>query len=144
MKRTTQPPFRVRAVIVTLLILPLLPVLAQRTGEGVAEPSVRPDFAAVIDATARRTGDTTWTISATVVHNDEGWDHYADAWEVRDAATDELLGTRELLHPHVTEMPFTRSLSGVTIPPATTTLRIRARCNVHGYGGDEFVLDLDR
>lgn len=64
----------------------------------------------VVDGSATQTGDA-WRFSATVRHADEGWDHYADAWRVVTEAG-EVLGTRELFHPHVNEQPFTRSLSG--------------------------------
>lgn len=78
----------------------------------------------------------------TVRHDDEGWDHYADAWEVVDPATLEVLGTRELLHPHVNEQPFTRSLGGVVVPDGVRHVVVRARCNVHGFGGREIRVDL--
>ena len=72
------------------------------------------------------------TVSVTLSHPDTGWDHYADGWEVLDAAGNSL-GIRELLHPHVDEQPFTRSLSGVSIPARATAIYIRARCNVDGW-----------
>ncbi|MBV7296486.1 hypothetical protein [Enterovibrio paralichthyis] len=87
----------------------------------------------VVDATATPTGDT-WQFSATVQHADEGWDHYADAWRVVSAEGD-VLGTRVLLHPHVNEQPFTRSLSGVVIPDGVEVVFIEAKDNVHGWGG---------
>ena len=68
----------------------------------------------------------------TLLHPDTGWDHYADAWEVLDSAGNSL-GLRALLHPHVTEQPFTRSLSGVQIPEGVTSVFVRARCNVDGW-----------
>lgn len=70
--------------------------------------------------------------SVTLSHPDTGWDHYADGWEVLDADGNSL-GLRELLHPHVAEQPFTRSLSGVQIPEGTTSVYVRARCNVDGW-----------
>lgn len=36
-----------------------------------------------------------------------------------------VLGDRSLLHPHVNEMPFTRSLSRVTIPEDVEAVRVR-------------------
>ena len=56
-----------------------------------------------------------WSFSVTVQHADEGWDHYADRWEVL-TPDGELLATRVLAHPHVGEQPFTRGLSGVAVP----------------------------
>jgi hypothetical protein len=76
-----------------------------------------------------------------VRHGDEGWDHYANAWQVLgpDGA---VLGERVLLHPHETEQPFTRSLSGVAIPAGIKTVVIRARDSVHDFGGKEMSVDL--
>ncbi len=75
--------------------------------------------------------------SVTLSHPDTGWDHYADGWEVLDADGNSL-GIRELLHPHVTEQPFTRSLSGVKVPEGATVVYVRARCNVDGWSDDLF------
>ena len=58
----------------------------------------------------------TCTFSVTLEHADEGWSHYADQWEVL-SLDGNLLGKRVLHHPHENEQPFTRSLSGVAIPP---------------------------
>ncbi|EBA13231.1 hypothetical protein [Roseobacter sp. CCS2] len=80
--------------------------------------------------------------SVTLSHPDTGWDHYADGWEVLDADGNSL-GIRELLHPHVTEQPFTRSLSGVAIPEGATVVYVRARCNVDGWSDDLFEVVLD-
>lgn len=80
--------------------------------------------------------------SVTLSHPDTGWDHYADGWEVLDADGNSL-GVRELLHPHVTEQPFTRSLSGVIVPDGATVVYVRARCNVDGWSDDLFEVVLN-
>jgi len=80
-------------------------------------------------------------ISVTLSHPDTGWDHYADGWEVLDAGGNSL-GVRELLHPHVNEQPFTRSLSGVVIPQAATSIYVRVRCNVDGWSDELFEVNL--
>ncbi|MDJ0630878.1 MAG: hypothetical protein QNJ44_21655 [Rhodobacter sp.] len=98
------------------------------------------DHPVVEDATARQTG-TTWTISVTLSHPDTGWDHYADGWEVL-APNGTRLGFRELLHPHVNEQPFTRSLSGVTIPDGLTEVLIRPRCNVDDWSVQSYAITL--
>lgn len=77
------------------------------------------------------------TVTVTLSHPDTGWDHYADGWEVLDGDGNRL-GFRELLHPHVTEQPFTRSLSGVTIPDGATSVFVRSRCNVDGWSDELF------
>ena len=74
-----------------------------------------------------------FTFSVTVAHGDTGWEHYADAFTVH-APDGTLLGTRTLFHPHVEEQPFTRSLSGVTVPAGISTVRVRAHDSVHGPG----------
>jgi len=82
------------------------------------------------------------SFSVTLSHPDSGWDHYADGWEVLDAEGNSL-GIRELLHPHVTEQPFTRSLSGVQIPVGAQVVYVRARCNVDGWSDALFEVRLD-
>jgi hypothetical protein len=88
----------------------------------------------VVAVSVRATGPGTYHFSVTVRHADEGWDHYADRWEVLtpDGA---LLGTRTLYHPHVDEQPFTRELPGVSIPDDMTTVVVRAHSSVHGFSG---------
>jgi hypothetical protein len=82
-----------------------------------------------IDATPAASG---WTFSVTLEHGDTGWEDYADGWRV-EAPDGTILGERPLAHPHVTEQPFTRSVSGVAIPGDLTEVVIRARTNVEGW-----------
>lgn len=97
----------------------------------------------IVDARARPDGDGSYRFDVTLRHTDSGWDHYADKWEV--IGTDRrILGERVLLHPHVNEQPFTRSLGGVTIPAAIRQVQIRAHDNVHGYADGEFTVELSR
>lgn len=95
----------------------------------------------VVDVRATREAAGTWHFGVTVRHADEGWNHYADAWEVR-TADGKLLATRTLLHPHETEQPFTRSQSGIAIPDGVTQVTVRAHDLVDGWGGREVVVDL--
>jgi len=81
--------------------------------------------------------------SVTVRHADEGWDHYADMWEVLDP-DGEVIAVRKLLHPHEDEQPFTRSLAGVQIPDGVDEVTIRAHDSVHGYGGKELVVRIPK
>lgn len=86
----------------------------------------------VVEVTeADRSGDT-WRFSVTLSHPDTGWEHYADGWRV-ELEDGTVLATRELLHPHVTEQPFTRTQGGVAIPEGTATVHIRAKCSVDGW-----------
>ena len=97
----------------------------------------------VVAAEAVQEGDGTWRFRVTVAHADEGWDHYADRWEVV-APDGRVLGTRVLLHPHENEQPFTRSLGGVVIPEDIDRVTIRAHDSVHGNGGAELTVVLPR
>ena len=87
----------------------------------------------VVAVRVTSTGPELYRFDVTVRHADTGWEHYADRWEVV-APDGRVLGTRTLLHPHVEEQPFTRSLGGVRIPGDVTDVLIRARDNVDGYG----------
>jgi hypothetical protein len=92
--------------------------------------------------------DGDWTFHVTVQHPDIGWEDYADGWDVvmPDGTTlkpdPDSPFTRLLLHPHVNEQPFTRSQSGIVIPPDVTQVRVRAHDLVDGYGGREVLVDL--
>lgn len=97
----------------------------------------------VVAARAAYTGGDTFSFSVTVRHADEGWQHYADRWEVL-APDGTVLATRVLLHPHEDEQPFTRDLGGVKIPARIHTVTIRAHDSVHGYGGRSVRLELPR
>lgn len=86
-------------------------------------------------------GDGTYRFDVTVRHADEGWDHYADRFDVV-APDGTVLGVRTLFHPHVEEQPFTRSLSGVRVPDGVATVTVRAHDSVHGLGGAQMTLPL--
>ena len=94
----------------------------------------------VIDLSVRRTAEGTYTFSVTVRHDDAGWDHYADRWQVL-GPDGTVLGERVLLHPHEAEQPFTRDLS-VVIPPEIDEVTIRAGDKVHDFGGAEMRVTL--
>jgi len=96
----------------------------------------------VVAARAVCQGDTC-TIQATVRHADEGWNHYADRFEVLDP-DGKVLATRVLQHPHVDEQPFTRALPGVRIPEGVDRVRVRAGDSVHGLGGAEVDVQIVR
>ena len=113
-----------------------LALLCGLAGPAFAEPVT------VLDVTATPTGDT-WRFDVTVEHPDTGWDHYADGWRVEDA-NGNVLGMRVLAHPHVNEQPFTRSLSGVTIPADMTVVFVRARDLVDGWNEDTTKVELTR
>lgn len=81
---------------------------------------------------ARQGSDGAWSFDVTVTYPDTGWEDYADGWHV-ETTDGEILGTRILLHPHVGEQPFTRGLSGVTIPEDVTEVVVRSHNLISGY-----------
>jgi len=85
----------------------------------------------VVNIKAKQSKDKTWNFDVTLKHADEGWDHYANEWQII-APNNKILGTRTLYHPHVKEQPFTRSLSGVKIPKDVKIVRVIAKDTVHG------------
>ena len=107
-----------------------------------ADPA-RAGEADVLEASATCSRESVCTFSVAVRHDDEGWDHYADRWQVL-SMDGEILATRILRHPHVEEQPFTRSLDKVELPEGSTSVRIRAGDSVHGLGGAEVVVPLPK
>ncbi len=104
-------------------------------------PPALPDEADVVSVDAICHSDSTCDFNVTVQHADDGWDHFANRWEVR-TVDGKRLAIRELAHPHVKEQPFTRSLENVRIPDGVTEVIVRARDSVHGYGGKEVTVQL--
>ncbi len=97
--------------------------------------------AEVVKVAVTETAPGTFRFNVSVRHDDEGWDHYANLWQVV-GPDGGVLGTRVLLHPHDSEQPFTRSLGGVTIADGIKTITIRARDSVHDFGGKDMSVDL--
>ena len=121
------------------LALPLGPV----AGPGAGPLPAGAGEADVEDVEAHSEGSGRWRFDVTVRHADEGWDHYADKWDVL-APDGTVLATRTLYHPHENEQPFTRSISGVSVPESANTVTLRAHDSVHGYGGIEVEVTLPR
>ena len=66
------------------------------------------EFAQVTNVEAMQSASGNWCFNTSIRHNDQGWEHYADRWEVLDLEGNQL-GYRTLGHPHDNEQPFTRS-----------------------------------
>jgi hypothetical protein len=100
------------------------------------------DYAQVTHVMATQKSGGNWCFDTTVRHNDQGWEHYADGWEVIDFEGNRL-GNRRLGHPHENEQPFTRSQCDIKIPSVISKVIVRAKCNRHGFGGKPIVVDLN-
>ncbi|MEZ9232507.1 hypothetical protein AB4259_15635 [Vibrio amylolyticus] len=100
------------------------------------------DYAQVTNVTATQKANGSWCFDVSVRHNDEGWDHYANGWEVVDQKG-LILGSRPLAHPHDNEQPFTRRQCNIAIPDTVAKVIVRAKCNVHGFGGKAVTVNLN-
>jgi hypothetical protein len=100
------------------------------------------EFAQVTHVLATQKSDGSWCFDTSVLHNDQGWEHYADGWEVLDLEGNKL-GSRLLGHPHNNERPFTRSQCNIKIPLGVSKVAVRAKCNKHGFGGKATGVDLN-
>jgi hypothetical protein len=94
---------------------------------------------AVIEAVTADLRGGGWHFTVTLSHGDTGWDDYADGWRVVDVVSGTVYGTRVLVHPHVTEQPFTRSLSEVAIPYGVDAVMIEERTTVTDWGAGQAV-----
>ena len=124
-----------------LLSHPLISTAAGGKSDAAGDEKTDLNYAQVLSVEAIQSPDGQWCIYATVRHNDEGWDHYANAWQAVDQEGEEL-AWRLLAHPHDYEQPFERDECGVVIPADVTELTVQAKCNVHGFGGSTVVVDM--
>ena len=120
-----------RLLIVALVLIVVLPEIVF-SGE-----------ADVMRVEVKQTASGIFHFDVTVRHDDTGWDHFADKWDVL-APDGTVVGSRTLFHPHVDEQPFTRSLSGVKIDGEIVEVTIRAHDSVHAYGGKTVTVKLPR
>lgn len=97
----------------------------------------------VLNVEAEPAGPGLFQFSVTVRHDDKGWDHYANKWDVV-APDGAVLATRILHHPHENEQPFTRNMGGIAIPKSISAVTVRAHDSVHGYGGKIITIQLPR
>ncbi|MDX1415091.1 MAG: hypothetical protein R3293_12920 [Candidatus Promineifilaceae bacterium] len=118
------------------------------TEVNIEEAGSGPANADVLFVTAQLKEAGNWTFTVTVAHPDQGWEDYADGWDVvlpdGTVAKPDVDSpfTRLLLHPHVEEQPFTRSQSNIEIPEDVGKVTVRAHDLLDGFGGQEIVVDL--
>lgn len=129
---------RIKQLTVIICIMGLWTPVAPQAQSG-GETGYNPNlaFAQVEKVIMEENADGTWNFAVTVRHDDSGWDHYADKWQIVAEESSEVLGERVLVHPHTEEQPFTRSLRNVEIPEGIEYIRIRAKCSNHGYEGKQ-------
>lgn len=124
-----------------LLILLIFPCSVFSSKLDIDAYSTSLEFAQVTHVIATQRASGSWCIDTSVRHNDQGWEHYADRWEVLDLQGNQL-GYRVLGHPHDNEQPVTRSRCKIKIPSEISKVIVRAKCNKHGFGGKAFIVVL--
>ena len=117
----------IKSGILSFLLLPLLLANANEVD--------------IVAVKAEQSGNKTWSFAVTLKHADEGWDHYANEWQVLAPDT-KVLATRTLYHPHEDEQPFTRGTSGVKIPKEVKFVYVIAKDTVHGLSKKAVKVDL--
>ena len=125
-----------------LVIIPLFISTVSASTFDTHEYETSLNFAQVENVIATKESNENWCFGVTIRHNDEGWEHFSDGWEVSDVKGNQL-AFRKLHHPHVNEQPFTRSLCNVNIPIKTSQVIVRAKCNKHGFGGKPIVVTVN-
>ena len=113
--------------------------LATFAAVALAQP-LRAEPPQITDVSVEKVG-MVWNIHVTILHPDTGWDHYADGWKVLDSEGN-VLGERRLMHPHVTEQPFTRGLTGMVLPDGTREIFVKARCSKDGWSDEAVRVEL--
>lgn len=99
-------------------------------------------FPDIVDVVVTAQGDT-FQFDVTVSSPYDTPERYADAWRVVAPDGTEL-GVRELTHDHAAEQPFTRSLTGVVIPPEVEEVTVEGRDLVNGWGGATMSVTIER
>ena len=120
-----------KTLITCLLLLISSPYFQARAGE-----------VDVIQVKLKQESPGIYTASVTLKHNDQGWKHFANRWEILDLEGN-ILATRVLAHPHA-EQPFTRQLTDISIPDDVDQVRVRGHDLVHNYGGVEKTVAVPR
>lgn len=104
-------------------------------------PAAWAGFADVLKVKVHQVAPNQFNFSVTLRHQDSGWDHYANRWQII-SPQGKVIATRHLSHPHINEQPFTRSLFNVAILPTTTWVKLRAVDIKHGGGGREVTVSI--
>ncbi|MEO0392317.1 MAG: hypothetical protein AAF213_03600 [Pseudomonadota bacterium] len=128
-----------RSILAAAAIL-ALPFVATLTFAVPLNPAMA-GKADVLDATLEALGNGQYRVTATIRHDDEGWEHYVNRFDVV-APDGQVIQQRVLFHPHVDEQPFTRSLEVLLIPEGVDRIIIRAHDSRHGLGGWQAVLEV--
>lgn len=111
--------------------------------ESTSPPPTALDFPEILEAKATLETDGVWKFDVTLSSPYDTPEQYADAWRIMGPDGTEY-GIRVLAHDHATEQPFTRSQSGITIPPDVTVVTVQARDLLNGWSEKTLAYELPR
>ncbi len=131
---------RIGVAVLGLVVSACAGSASEPSGTGTRADQSYPD---VVAAAAMETAPGTWRFDVTISSPYDSADRYADGFRVvgRDGT---VYGTKELLHDHATEQPFTRSLEGVEIPDGVDSVVVEGHDLVNGWGGASVGVVLSR
>ncbi len=126
-------------VVILTSCTPDRPSEVDASGTSIRSTTTKPEsdfqeFPDVVEADATQRDDESFDFAVTISSPYDSPDRYADGWRIV-GPDGTVFGVRELLHDHAAEQPFTRSLTGVEIPPGVTMVTIEGRDLINGWGG---------
>jgi hypothetical protein len=95
----------------------------------------------IVEVEITAAGEQTFDLAVTVSSPYDTPERYADGWRVLTPDGSEL-ATHTLLHDHAGEQPFTRTQTGVEIPPDVERVTVEGRDQQYGFGGDTVTVDV--
>ncbi len=100
-------------------------------------------MADVLTVKVEENADGTYNFHVTVRSKDEGWDKYCDWWRLKTKEGLEI-ARRTLMHPHVDEQPFTRTLYEAKISSEIKEVIIEAHDSKEGYIGKTVTIQIPK
>ena len=115
---------------------PSTPAAGQEQDEAPGDSAAAAEqrFPDVIAAQVSSASNGTYNVSVTMSSPYDTPQRYADGWRVLAPDGTEL-GTHQLGHDHASEQPFTRTQTGLAIPPDVGEVTVEGRDQMYGYGG---------
>ncbi|HEX6254335.1 MAG TPA: hypothetical protein VFZ70_00855 [Euzebyales bacterium] len=95
----------------------------------------------IVEVEITPAGEQTFDLAVTVSSPYDTPDRYADGWRVLTPDGTEL-ATHTLMHDHAGEQPFTRTQTGVEIPPDVGRVTVEGRDQRYGFGGETITVDV--
>lgn len=96
----------------------------------------------VVKVTYHKLSSGNYNFHVSIQHDDSGWDHYANRWEILDLQGN-ILAVRDLRHPQLDKDTYQKTKNNIEIPEGIRTVQVRAHDIMHGYGGHVMTVELE-